>query len=126
MPPPEEAYLLQKAVLWKAIGTDDYGQVLVDDPVEIDVRWITNRREAIDPKGNTVVLDATAVVNCVIPVGSQMALGRISRWPGTDRNVDDNELMQVMTYREVPDLKNRTFRRTVGLMRFRNLPAQTG
>ena len=119
MPPQEESHRLQKAVLWAKAGTDDYGQHTVGDPVEIDVRWNARRRETADPKGNPLVLDADAVVDRVIAVGSRMWLGELADWLGTGSGADDEEIMEVMTYSETPDVKNRFSTRTVGLAHFR-------
>jgi uncharacterized delta-60 repeat protein len=126
MPVVETSRRQQKAVLWAASRHDEFGQPTVDSPAEVDVRWNTNRRESLDAQGNVIALDADAVVDRRIAVGSIMWLGKLVDWYSTDVNNNDSELMQVKTYSETPDLKNRFARRTVGLMRHRDeLPALT-
>jgi hypothetical protein len=119
MPFQEVAFLEQTALLWAASGVDRYGQVTVLPPVEIPVRWLTKRREVLDAKGNTIALDAQAVVRQRIAVGSHLWLGNLVQWygTGTGSSLADEELMEVKTYDETPDLKDRGVFRIVGLMR---------
>lgn len=123
MPSIEVIHLHQKAVLWSATEVfNDYGEMQVGLPVEISVRWITGRAEGRDPKGFKVALDARVITNRRVDIGSQMWLGELADWYGTGSGSagDDDELMEVVTYNETPDLKNRHFRREVGLKRFRD------
>lgn len=105
----------QKAVLWAANGFDDYGEPKVDAAVEIDVRWEEKLQEAVDPNGNTVAVDAVAVVNQDIVVGSIMWLGKKD-----DLATPPVDLKQVMAFNKIPDVKGRVFRRTVDLVRYSN------
>ena len=116
----DSAWRLQTAVLWPCSGRDNYGEPQVGSPVEILVRWITKRMEALDALGNTIALDAQAVVNQEIAVGSLMWLGTLASWQGTGSAVQPSDLMQVKIYDEATDLKGRATRRTAGLMRFRD------
>lgn len=120
MPAQERAFVRQTAILWPATGTDAYGQPTVGPPVEIPVRWLTQRREVRDPLGNTVMLDAEAVVLQWIAVGSRLWLGTLDEWygvTGTGSAAPDTELMTVRLFEETLDLKNRVAFRMVGLMR---------
>lgn len=123
MPPLESLGRTQKAVLMSASGADAYGEPLRGTPVEIMVRWNTKRTQMLTSKGEVVALDATAVVGQRIEIGSQMWLGALVDWYGTGSGQTDDELMEVKTYSETPDLKGRNSLKTVGLMRFRNTPA---
>ena len=117
----DRRYRVQAAVLWAAVSPvsyDRYGQTLVSAPVEIKVRWLTCRREVLDSKGNTIALDAEAVVGQQIPVGSRMWFGSLSSWAGTGSGLPDKEVHEVKVYHETPDVKGRAVRRTVGLMRW--------
>lgn len=129
MPHPETAYRTQKALLWPASGFDAYGQPKVGEPVELLVRWNAKRREATDPQGNSIMLDATVVVDREVAVGGTMWLAAdqspgsgtaLSQWYGTGSGDVDDEVMRVAIYSETPDLKGRVARRTVGLQRFRD------
>lgn len=126
MAAPEVSGLEQTAVMWAALDDDRYGDATVDDPMEVDVRWNTVHRQTTDANGNTVLLDAEVVVDRRIPVGSLMALGTLADWPGTDLNVEDNELMEVVVYEETPDIKNAETFRSVGLKRYRGVTPTTG
>ena len=116
MPPPEESYCWQCAVLWRASGNyDRYGQAKLEAPVEIDVRWLTRRTVSQDAQGNTIVLDATAVVLEDIPPESEMWLGRLEDFLGTGSGGPDTEIHVVRTFRGVPDLRGQIYRRSLGL-----------
>lgn len=118
MPPIEQSYRRQKAVAWYATGASDaYGQPTVSAVgVELDVRWNDKASEALDPRGNTVRVDATVVTAVDIPIGSRMWLGKLADFDAAAAN----RIMQVLTNNATPDLKARVYRRTVGLMRLRD------
>ena len=122
MPPPEVAYREQTAVLWPERGFDNNGHVKVGSPVEIQVRWNTQRTTALDPQGNKIAVDATVVVGQKIGVGSVLFKGELADWVGTGSGSAGagDELMQVATFSEVPDLKGRNVRRVAGLVWFRD------
>lgn len=115
MPALEKLFRHQKAVLWEASGKDDYGEVTVDAAAEITVRWAERRREGVDPQGNTIAIDATAVVDREIAVGSIMWLGAL-----VDLPTPLTDLNQVVNYNSIPDIKGREFYRTVSLIKYGN------
>lgn len=116
MPPPEEAYREQSAVLWRATGTyDRYGQPKLSAAEDVDVRWIQRRTEVQDAQGNTVTLDATVISVEDIPVGSEMWLGRLEDFLGTGSGGPETEIHVVRTGSDSPDVKGRIFRKRYGL-----------
>lgn len=118
MPRPENSSRYQKAVLWAAgvaNGVDDYGEQKVSAAAELDVRWEERRQEALDPNGETIAVDAVAVVDQDIVVGSIMWLGDID-----DVATPPVDLKQVVAFNKIPDVKGGRFRQTVGLIRFSN------
>lgn len=125
MPAPETSHLYQPAVLRARTavssttrGVDAYSQPTLTTPVEIRVRWDDTKRERIDPEGNRVVVDATALVDRDIEVGSEMWKGALSDWYGTGLGQDENtEIMVVKTFNATPDVRNRYVTREVGLMK---------
>lgn len=124
MPSQERAFLPQRAVLWLSGNTfDQFGQPVVAPPVEIAVRWNDKQGEALDATGNTITLDATAVVDRRITIGSRLWLGTLAQWngtgPGSGQEIP-NRLIEVKTYSETPDIKGRNSFKTVGLLRFRD------
>jgi len=124
MPPIERVNRHDDAILWDVTGVDAYGEPLRDDPVELKVRWENNRSEMLDANGQSITVDATAVVAQDVTVGALMWQGLLDDWYGTGSSGSDNGLCQVVAFSKIPDLKGRNYRRTVGLMRFRGtLPA---
>lgn len=124
MPRIELAILRQTAVLWPKAGIDSYGQPIVKDtPCEIRCRWEETRTESLDPDGNTIMLDASVYVDRRIEVGSILWLGLLEEWQGstnaTDR-VTPSRLMEVKTYKEIPDDKGRSSKKWVGLVRYKD------
>lgn len=119
MPALETRDLTQRAVLWPAQGYSDYGEAKVGAPVEVPVRWLWGQAEALDKDGGTVALDAQAVVDREVPVGSKMWLGTLEGWYATGSGGTDAMLLEVKTSSEALDLKGRFAGREVGLMRFR-------
>jgi hypothetical protein len=106
----------QYAVLWAFAGYDASGEVVVDDPVEVRVRWEEQstdprRGQILGPDGNLVTLLSTVVVDRRIEVGSLMWKGRLRDY---NANVE-TQVREVVLYSEIPDLKNRNTRREVGL-----------
>lgn len=112
--------LLQKIVLWPFVSYDSYGGFIVGPAHELSARWSRNRRETIDAQGTKIALDATVVVAQKIIVGSLVWLGELADWLGTGSAGDDSELMQVATYSETPDLRNKFIRREIGLVRYKD------
>lgn len=111
--------------MWPFTGYDSYGQPTVGQPVQIPVRWIFEKREAVDPKGNTITLDGTVIVARDIDIGSHMWLGELADWYGTGSgsNFPDELLYEVKTFQKTPDIKGRAIRRIVGIMRLHNVGA---
>ncbi len=124
MPPLEEDYLFQDAVVWRRTGTDPYGEPLVADPEEIIVRWEEGTGEVRTAAGQTVTFDTKAWVEEDIPIGSTMWEGKLVDWYGTGSGGTDSELMQVVKMTRIPDDKGRNTRRCAHLKRFRHDPAE--
>ena len=119
MPDIESSDRYQTAVLWAAGGYDDYGEQTVGDPVEVQVRWVNNRSEALDANGNMIAIDATVVLAQDVAIGDKMWLGTLDDLPGTGYQPDE-DVMEVVTFGKTPDLKGRFYRREAGLKRFRD------
>lgn len=115
MPGPERRDRLQKAVLWARSGTDAYGQPKVSAAVEVMVRWNDKQRLVLDAQGNTVAMDATALILQDIDIGSILRLGALADLPASPDN-----LMEVKVFNSTPDLKARNYQKEVGLVRWSN------
>jgi hypothetical protein len=123
MPSPELTARTQDCVLWPFAGFDDHGRYQVGDPVDIIVRWQETQREIRKPDGVLVAIEATAYVDREIVPNSLMWLGTAATLPA-DGAYPDN-LKQVVTYEDVPDLKGRQHRRTVTLVRHHEGPVES-
>lgn len=122
MPSPEKVNLYDAVVLWAIDGTNDkYGNPNVGDPAEIRVRWDDKAAEAVDANGNTIKVDATAVVAQDIDIGSLMWLGKLADWLSDGINLANQGIMQVVTFSKTSDIRGRFSYRKVGLMRFKNI-----
>ena len=109
----EQADLHQKAVLWRAHGSDDYGQLKIDLPVEIDVRWEKGTRENLDSTTSSSSVTGRVFVAVEIPLKSILWLGKLVDLPSPKR-----DLVQVVDYSEIPDVKNRHARREVSVIAY--------
>lgn len=119
MPLLEIADCFQEIVLWSFTGYDAYGQPTVAAPVQIVGRWIVQKSESTDPRGNTITLDGTVIVTQDIAIGSHLWLGNLNDWYGTGSGLSraDELLHEVKTFQTTPDVKGRASRRVAGVMR---------
>lgn len=133
MPPIETFERHDAALMWPVRGKDPYGEVIVDDtPVELMVRWETGqagfystggRREVLDRHASNVAADAIIVVDRHVEVGSLMWKGSLEEWlgngTGSGSAQEENDLLQVVIFTEIPDLKGQHVRRIATCMKFR-------
>ena len=114
MPDQEKSHLNQKAVLWVANGFSEDGKVKVNAAVEVNVRWEEISGEA-GGQGNTITFDSRAAVDREAAVNDIMWLGNLR-----DVAASPTNLRKVVSYSKIPDVKGRSFRRTVLLNKFSN------
>jgi hypothetical protein len=108
------------AILWPAIGFQDSGEHLLGDPVGIKVRWEEGEQQTTDPKGNVIMLNASAVVDREVSIGSRMALGTVIQWEDVFSGgsaFPPRKIFRVVTQKEAADPSQRLIFRTVGLQR---------
>ena len=122
MPPIEEAFLTDTAILWEKEGQDSNNEPTFAEPEEIDVRWIIENRETTDTQGNSVITEVTVLASCDIPIGSLLWLGCLEEWYEAGSAGFITELMEVVVRKVTKDLKGRETRRRYGLMRYKNRP----
>ena len=122
MPPLSIQRCTQDAVLWMATGTfADDGEVIVETPVDIRVRWENCRKKVLDPKGNNQTIVAEVVADRDIVVGSVLWLGNLDAWYGPSGSGGrDTVLCEVIDFEDIPDDKGRSFRREYKLKRYKN------
>lgn len=131
MPFPTQAHRRQKACLWNAVGFNENGQPTVGHLVEVRVRWKYTRKEAITADGNPITVDATVIVDRKIKPGSIMWLGSAEQWYGESGSSSgsagsNSELMEVISYHETPDIRNRFRQRSVDLAFYKDTLPDSG
>ena len=117
MPAMEQMDRNQKAVLLARIGSDDYDAPVVSTATELDVRWVQTKTQGIDPQGNTIAYDVSAVVDREIAIDSIMWLGTLEAFNALS---DYTDLYQVSNMRIAPSIKGKYKRYTAQLMRYQN------
>lgn len=132
MPPIEYEGLHDKAMVWRKVGVDDYGQPRHEStPEEISVRWVNRKHHEGSPFGQSIKLDATVYVDQEIPIDSLMWEGTEEEWEdnyygtgsGSATDVEfksDQNLFIVKSEKKTPDVKCIEVRRELGLVRFRH------
>lgn len=120
MPAQELSHRLQPAVLWlrNSLRSDAYGQPIIIAPVDIMVRWNDTYNEIRTPLGATVTIEADLVVDRDIPVGSLLWKGRMVDLVNIQDPIPN--IMQVYSFKGVPDVKARNTYRTCQLMRYKD------
>lgn len=111
-------------LLWERYGTTGQGNLTVLPYVEIKARFVRRSGRALDPKGNTVGVDAQVAVGRDVPVGSlvwegsesdlAVALGNAATVP----MAPTSGILEVVTSNRAKDIKGRTTRRELGLKRY--------
>lgn len=119
MPAPEGSERRQKALWWRKTGKTDYGEPVVAPAVEILVRWENKRDTVAGKDGSPIAIDAQVDLGQRVYPGDLMWLGTLADWNGTSSIGEENEIMEVDHYDEIPDLKNREVDRTAGLVLFK-------
>lgn len=120
MPPLETDDLNETATVWPRGSYDDYGARSVSSPIEIPVRWEEVDRNQLDPQSDKIRYDALAVVDRKVEKGSLIRLGTLDDWQGTGSGSVESGLMEVVGYNETPDLKGRSIRRTITMIRYKD------
>src|SRR5262245_58753561 len=105
------------AVYWPRAGSDRHGRPRYAQPLELLVRWDFSRRELAGPEGQPVAVDATAVVDCDLALGSRLWPGTLAEWDEATTGGRRLEPLYVLAIRAVPDVKGRVVWRMVGLVR---------
>jgi len=124
MPAQEIAFRRQKACVWEITGYDRNGQpVFQTSPTELDVRWNDTRSEVIDRQGNTVAIDATAILDRELKVDSLMVPLALADLPGDGDYglLADGPLHIVVKFDSTPDIKNRARHNQASLKRYKDV-----
>jgi hypothetical protein len=119
----ERRDLMQWAVLWPKLGVDAYGTVKFDYPVEVRIRWNSNRNEAVNPQSEVQAYTAHVIADRPMTIGSLMWLGRLSDLPAStgtpESTAPASDWMQVTKDSSTVDIKGRFSRYEYDLMRYK-------
>lgn len=98
--------LFQDAIIWEKTKYDLNGEPdLTDIPKEIKCSLQIGKAEILNSQGNTITIDAIAIVDKEIPIGSTFWEGTIPQWEKADNYRQD--LFEVVSTKVVPDIKGR-------------------
>jgi len=130
MPDIEIWDLEQWASLWMFLRSDGHGGPVVGPAQAIRVRWSFTQTEMMSPQNATISCDAQVVVAQQVLPDSLMWLGLVQSLANPALGPQDPSpfgLFQVKAYMNMPSLKNRSTRWTLGLVRWRgSMPAGVG
>lgn len=90
----------------------------VGNPCEIRVRWNDIYKEVRLPDGTTITITAELVLDRVPPIGSALWRGSLKDLALLGK-VPPSNVMEVISYNSVPDLKNRATAYNASLQLFR-------
>ncbi len=118
MPSQESDWLFQPAVLWAATDFDSDGrQKVTSTPVQIYVKFNQGKSRQASATNDNKQLAGEAVVDRQIAVGSLVRIGKLEELP-----TPLTELMVVVGYNEVSDIKQQERFRSVTLNRYQGQP----
>lgn len=120
MPKPIEVdELNQKAVLFPLEGRTIEAEPILGEPVEIEVRWDKTNRQMKLSDTETVLIDATVVLDRDAPLGTVLWEGELEDWYGTGSNDVNTDRVVVVRQDSDFDVKRRSKRRVVYCMKYR-------
>lgn len=94
----------QRAVWWKAVGLDEFGQPVFDEPVEIACRWESKAMTFIDTEGKEAVSDALVYVDRNMSVkGDRLWRGKLKELEG---ETDPHKVQDTFPVRHFGTLPN--------------------
>lgn len=103
----------QKAVYWEFDSYDVNGYPVVDNPVEMDVRWEKGLSVEVTPTINPIAVSDTVWVDREVTVGSMLRQGALADLPDTPNNI-----REVVEYQEIPNVRGRVYERVILLKKF--------
>ena len=111
--------LKQTAVWWPlssaesaGIDYDNYGQPVVADPVEIDVRWEDVSEEFLDRNGTVQLSRARVYVDRDVEVGGILMLGELTDITDENNPKENDNAWEIRRVEKLPNLKNTEYLRT--------------
>lgn len=120
MPALETIDRYQAAVLWPFLRLDDHGETIIDQPEEVNVRWVWKQSQMLNDKGQPVAVNATVITDDDIPLGSIMWEGSLEDYYAVGSAGDADWLMEVSSIGKAPDIKGRDYQFKYGLTFYRN------
>lgn len=114
---PETAGRTTTAILWASIGTDQRGRPLLDEPREIKLRFLEGSGEALLSSSGENTRPAIAVVAEDVPVRSAIWVGCLDEWYEEGSAGNNVNVLEVVNFEKVPDIRGRNHYREITLIR---------
>lgn len=96
-----------KAVYWKRTGVDQDNRPTVDQPIEIDCRWVDKARQMVSRDGTIIGVESTVFTDEPLEDGSVLWHGELEDRPGTGFGDEREQLMEVISVDKVPSIRGR-------------------
>ena len=112
MPPLETDDLKQFAVIWEQVDYDANGRPTLGSATEISARYEQVLGEVISNNDSSIDNSVEVIVDRALPIGTQVWLGEL-----VDLPTPLSELLEVIGFVSVPDVKSRNFRRVATLIK---------
>jgi hypothetical protein len=115
MPPIEQDFRFQLAVLWQFVGYDAHGKATVSAPVELAVRWDDTVQQTLGAQESIETSSTKLVVGQDVPELSIFWRGALADLPEGN---NPGNLYRVESVTKTPDVKGRQFFRTCMLVKY--------
>lgn len=86
----------QRAIWWKRLAPDKYGNFSFDPPIEIACRWDDVNENFIDPRGEQLTTHALVYVDRVMLPGDRLKLGELETdTPDNPLDIDTHDIKRM-------------------------------
>lgn len=99
----------QKAVYWAPGKNSNFGQPVVNDPVQIDCRWVDVQEEFVDAQGRTVLSKASVMVDRDVQVGGMLWLGELKNLTSQTVPTKNTNCFEIRAFANVPNFRATEF-----------------
>ena len=114
-------WLKQETVYWAKADDDERGQQTVNAGIEIKTNWEEGLQESIDLDATPIAIEGTIDVDRDIEAGSLLRLGPLTDLPDpVTTGTAVTNLVEVISFSKIPDLKGRKFSRTVTVQKYKS------
>lgn len=105
--------LKQKAIYWDLRGMDQYGEAVLELPVDIKCRWEDELEQGLDIQGTETTFTSTVYTDRDVKVGGVIMLGEVKDLEGPLPPPEDAH--RIRRFDKIPTIRANQFLRTVKL-----------